>query len=144
MPVTKHIIASAGPTFSLEPPASLWTTGGDAFLYPHLYSKKCAEFSKQIIHKTHRGRTPRSSACNSAVKMIPRLPSKSGCVVSEVANITAGWSVPPTHAQHISRPSVCHTSYENGWREQAGLQTTLLLRQSTTYGTAWQRPVALI
>lgn len=117
-------------TLSLKPPISLWTTEGDAFLHPHVYSKKCSEFSQQIIHKTHGGRTPHTYACNiSYCKNGPGLPSKSGCAVSEVTNKPSSWSRLPGLAQCLGRPSKCHTSRGNGWLEQEGLQTTLPLPQ---------------
>ena len=130
-------------TLSLKPPASLCTTGVDAFLHPHVYIKKYPEFCRQTIHKTHTGRTPHSYVCDAAVKMAPSLPSKSGCAV-RVANITASWSVPPRHASmSAGHQSVTQAVGMDGWSRQ-GCRPFFCYNRDTTYGTAQQRPVTVI
>jgi len=61
----------------------------------------------------------KDTVSDTAVKMAPRLAPKSGCAVSEVADIAASWRVPPRHTSVSAGPqSVTRAMGTDGWSRQ--------------------------
>lgn len=85
--ITKYIPTSVGKEPFPKNSSFLSAPEIDTFLHPHIHSKICPEFPKQIVPRSHKRRTPYGSlphCCRNG----PRVGSESGWAVSEVANIS--------------------------------------------------------